>query len=58
MRHRQNFWRYLVTSNSEAVASELRQRGMAVTDVSPCGLEDVFLGVVRKEEHAGVEVVA
>jgi ABC-2 type transport system ATP-binding protein len=58
MRHRQNFWRYLVTRNSEAVASELRQRGMAVTDVSPCGLEDVFLGVVRKEEHAGVEVVA
>jgi ABC-2 type transport system ATP-binding protein len=58
MRHRQNFWQYLVTQNSEAVASDLRQRGMTVTDVSPCALEDVFLGVVRKEEHAGVEVVA
>jgi ABC-2 type transport system ATP-binding protein len=58
MRHSQKFWRYLVSQNAEAVASDLRQRGMAVSDVSPCGLEDVFLGVVRKEEHAGVEVVA
>ena len=59
MRHSAKFWRYLVSRDSEAVASELRQRGMAVSDVSPCGLEDVFLGVVRKEEdHAGVEVVA
>lgn len=45
-----NFCKYVVRQNAEAFAAELRQQGATVTDVSPLGLREIFLEMVRKEE--------
>jgi ABC-2 type transport system ATP-binding protein len=45
-----NFRRYVVRQNAEAFAAELRHQGATVTDVSPLGLREIFLELVRKEE--------
>jgi ABC-2 type transport system ATP-binding protein len=45
-----DFCRYMVRSNAEAFAAELRSQGANVTDVSPLGLREIFLELVRKEQ--------
>jgi ABC-2 type transport system ATP-binding protein len=44
------FSRYLVSRDAEAFAASLRAQGASVTEVTPLGLRDVFLELVRKEE--------
>jgi ABC-2 type transport system ATP-binding protein len=45
-----NFCKYLVKQDAEAFAAELRRQGATVTEVSPLGLREIFLELVRKEE--------
>jgi ABC-2 type transport system ATP-binding protein len=45
-----DFCKYVVRNNAEAFAAELRNQGATVTDVSPLGLREIFLELVRKEE--------
>ena len=45
-----NFQRYLVKKNAEAFAAELHCHGATVVEVSPLGLREIFLALVRKEE--------
>ena len=45
-----SFCKYLVKQNAEAFAAELRRQGATVTDISPLGLREIFLELVRKEE--------
>jgi ABC-2 type transport system ATP-binding protein len=45
-----NFCKYVVKQNADAFAAELRRQGATVTDVSPLGLREIFLELVRKEE--------
>jgi ABC-2 type transport system ATP-binding protein len=45
-----NFCKYLVKQNADAFAAELRRQGATVTDVSPLGLREIFLELVRKEQ--------
>ncbi len=44
------FCRYLVTNDAEAFAAKLGSDGAKVVDVSPVGLREIFLELVRKEE--------
>jgi ABC-2 type transport system ATP-binding protein len=46
----EDFCKYVVRNNAEAFAAELRTQGATVTDVSPLGLREIFLELVRKEE--------
>jgi ABC-2 type transport system ATP-binding protein len=45
-----NFCKYIVKQNADAFAAELRRQGATVTDISPLGLREIFLELVRKEE--------
>ena len=45
-----NFCKYIVKQNADAFAADLRQQGATVTDISPLGLREIFLELVRKEE--------
>lgn len=45
-----NFRKYLVRANAEAFAAELGTQGATITEVSPLGLREIFLELVRKEE--------
>jgi len=45
-----NFYKYLVTKNADAFAAELSRQGATVAEVSPLGLREIFLALVRKEE--------
>jgi ABC-2 type transport system ATP-binding protein len=45
-----DFYRYVVTSDAEDFASRLAQNGATVTSVSPLGLREIFLHLVRKEQ--------
>jgi ABC-2 type transport system ATP-binding protein len=45
-----NFQRYLVKKNAEAFAVELHRQGATLAEVSPLGLREIFLALVRKEE--------
>jgi len=45
-----DFCKYVVRQNAEAFAADLRNQGASVTDVSPLGLREIFLELVRKEE--------
>lgn len=45
-----NFCKYLVKENADAFAAELRRQGATVAQVSPLGLREIFLALVRKEE--------
>jgi ABC-2 type transport system ATP-binding protein len=45
-----DFCKYVVRANAEAFAADLRNQGASVTDVSPLGLREIFLELVRKEE--------
>jgi len=45
-----SFCKYLVKKNADVFAAELSRQGATVTDVSPLGLREIFLELVRKEE--------
>jgi ABC-2 type transport system ATP-binding protein len=45
-----DFCKYLVKKNAEAFAAELSRQGATVAEVSPLGLREIFLALVRKEE--------
>ena len=45
-----DFCKYVVRQNAEAFAAELAHQGATVADVSPLGLREIFLELVRKEE--------
>jgi ABC-2 type transport system ATP-binding protein len=45
-----NFHKYLVKKNADAFAAELSRQGATVAQVSPLGLREIFLALVRKEE--------
>ena len=45
----ENFRSYLVTREAEDFAAMLRSKGMTVLEILPVGLEEVFLGLTRKE---------
>lgn len=45
-----DFCKYVVRANAEAFAADLRNQGASVADVSPLGLREIFLELVRKEE--------
>ena len=45
-----DFCRYVVRRNAEAFAADLRSQGATVADVSPLGLREIFLELVRKEQ--------
>ena len=44
------FCKYLVKKNADAFAAELSRQGATVAEVSPLGLREIFLTLVRKEE--------
>jgi ABC-2 type transport system ATP-binding protein len=44
------FRRYVVTRGAERFAAELRGQGAAILEVSPLGLRELFLHLVRKED--------
>jgi ABC-2 type transport system ATP-binding protein len=45
-----DFCRYLVKKDADAFAAELSRQGATVAEVSPLGLREIFLALVRKEE--------
>lgn len=45
-----HFYKYLVKKNADAFAAELSRQGATVAEVSPLGLREIFLALVRKEE--------
>jgi len=45
-----DFCKYVLRQNAEAFAAGLRNQGATVTEVSPLGLREIFLELVRKEE--------
>jgi len=45
-----SFHKYLVKRDADAFAAELSRQGAAVAEVSPLGLREIFLALVRKEE--------
>jgi len=45
-----SFCKYLVKKNADAFAAELSRQGATVAEVSPLGLREIFLELVRKEE--------
>ncbi len=45
-----NFHKYLVKKNADAFAAELSRQGATVAEVSPLGLREIFLALVRKED--------
>ena len=45
-----NFNKYLVKKNADAFAAELGRQGATVAEVSPMGLREIFLALVRKED--------
>jgi ABC-2 type transport system ATP-binding protein len=45
-----HFYKYLVKKNADAFAAGLSRQGASVAEVSPLGLRDIFLALVRKEE--------
>jgi ABC-type multidrug transport system ATPase subunit len=44
------FWRYVVAREAERFAAELRQQGATILEISPLGLRELFLLLVRKED--------
>jgi ABC-2 type transport system ATP-binding protein len=44
------FYRYLLARDAERFAAELRGQGASILEVSPVGLRELFLHMVRKEE--------
>jgi ABC-2 type transport system ATP-binding protein len=42
--------RYVVTRNAEAFAGKMKSQGAAILEVSPIGLRELFLYLVRKED--------
>jgi ABC-type multidrug transport system ATPase subunit len=45
----ENFRSYLVTREAEDFAAMLRAKGMTILEILPVSLEEVFLGLTRKE---------
>jgi ABC-2 type transport system ATP-binding protein len=45
-----DFCKYVLRQNAEAFAAGLRAQGATVADVSPLGLREIFLELVRKED--------
>jgi hypothetical protein len=44
------FRRYVVSREAERFAAELRSQGAAILEISPLGLRELFLHLVRKED--------
>ncbi|HZV89186.1 MAG TPA: ABC transporter ATP-binding protein [Candidatus Binatus sp.] len=44
------FYRYVVTADAEGFAAGLSQNGATVTSITPLGLREIFLQLVRKEQ--------
>jgi ABC-2 type transport system ATP-binding protein len=44
------FYRYVVTTDAEGFAAGLSQNGAMVTSITPLGLREIFLHLVRKEQ--------
>lgn len=44
------FYRYVVTTDAEGFAAGLSQNGATVTSITPLGLREIFLQLVRKEQ--------
>jgi ABC-2 type transport system ATP-binding protein len=56
------FRRYVVAREAEGFAAELRSQGAAILEISPLGLRELFLHLVRKEDpctpgNAGAKAV-
>jgi len=49
MQSSQNFRTYLVTREAEEFAAMLQAKGMTILEILPVSLEEVFLGLTRKE---------
>jgi len=45
-----SFCKYLVKKNAEAFVADLSRQGATVAEISPLGLREIFLALVRKEE--------
>jgi ABC-2 type transport system ATP-binding protein len=45
-----NFYRYVVTSDSEGFTAGLSRNGATITDVAPLSLREIFLQLVQKEQ--------
>jgi ABC-2 type transport system ATP-binding protein len=45
-----SFHKYLVKKNADAFAAELSRQGATIAGVSPLGLREIFLALVRKED--------
>ncbi|MGA3169078.1 MAG: ABC transporter ATP-binding protein [Terriglobia bacterium] len=45
-----SFCKYLVRKDADAFAAELSRQGATIAEVSPLGLREIFLELVRKEE--------
>ena len=46
----EDFYRYVVTQDAEGFAAALVRNGATVTSISPLGLREIFLHLVRKEQ--------
>jgi ABC-2 type transport system ATP-binding protein len=46
----QNFYRYLVTRDTERFAADLSRNGATITSIAPLSLREIFLLLVRKEQ--------
>jgi ABC-2 type transport system ATP-binding protein len=46
---KENFYRYVVTTDAEGFSARLSGNGAAITDIAPLSLREVFLQLVRKE---------
>jgi hypothetical protein len=44
------FRRYVLAREAERFASELRAQGASILEISPLGLRELFLHLVRKED--------
>jgi ABC-2 type transport system ATP-binding protein len=45
-----SFYRYLVTRDAEGFAAGLTENGAIVTSITPLGLREIFLQLIRKEQ--------
>lgn len=45
-----DFCKYVVRANADAFAADLRSQGASVAEVTPLGLREIFLELVRKED--------
>ena len=46
----ENFYRYVVTKDSEGFAARLSQQGARIANIAHLSLREIFLHLVRKEQ--------